>query len=53
MFHNAINKKMNQITNTILMIEPVRFDIMALSVNNYYQRILDGFSPDHTQKKAV
>ena len=45
---------MNQITNTILMIEPVAFRYNEqTAVNNYYQRILDGLSPDHIQKKAL
>ena len=44
---------MKQITNTILMIEPVAFRYNEqTAVNNYYQRILEGLSPDQTQKKA-
>ena len=54
MFHYAINKKMKQITNTILMIEPVAFRYNdQTAVNNYYQQILDGLSPDETQNKAL
>ena len=51
MFHNSINKKMKQITNTILMIEPTmfRYNEQAI-VNNYYQQILDELSPDQTRK---
>ena len=54
MFYYAINKKMKQITNTILMIEPVAFRYNEqTAVNNYYQRIIEGLSPDQTQKKAL
>ena len=43
MFYYAINKKMKQITNTILMIEPVAFRYNdQTAANNYYQQILDG-----------
>ena len=45
---------MKQITNTILMIEPVAFRYNEqTAVNNYYQRIIEGLSPDQTQKKAL
>ena len=54
MFYYATNKKMKQITNTILMIEPVSFRYNdQTAVNNYYQQILDGLTPDQTQKKAL
>ncbi len=54
MFHYATNKKMKQITNTILMIEPVAFRYNEqTALNNYYQQILDGLPPDQTQKKAL
>ena len=39
MFHYAIAKKMKQITNTILMIEPVAFRYNEeTALNNYYQK---------------
>ncbi|MAR39738.1 MAG: amidinotransferase [Flavobacteriales bacterium] len=45
---------MKQITDTILMMEPVAFRYNEqTSVNNYYQQVLDGLSPDQTQKKAL
>ena len=48
-----LNKKMKQITNTILMIEPVVFRYNEqTAVNNYYQQILDGLTPDQTQNKV-
>ncbi len=54
MFYYATNKKMKQITNTILMIEPVSFRYNdQTAVNNYYQQILDGLTTDQTQKKAL
>ena len=54
MLHYALNKKMKQITNTILMIEPVAFRYNEqTAVNNYYQQILDGLSPSKTQNKAL
>ena len=54
MFYHAITKKMKQITDTILMMEPVAFRYNEqTSVNNYYQQVLDGLSPDQTQKKAL
>ena len=54
MFHYATNKKMKQITNTILMIEPVAFRYNEqTAINNYYQQILDDLNPDQTQKKAL
>lgn len=54
MFYYAITKKMKQITDTILMIEPIAFRYNEqTAVNNYYQQVLDGLSPDQTQKKAL
>ena len=45
---------MKQITNTILMIEPVAFRYNEqTAINNYYQQILDGLSPCETQNKAL
>ena len=54
MFYNAIKEKMKQITNTILMIQPVVFRYNEqTAVNNYYQQVLDGLSSDQTQKNAL
>ena len=45
---------MRQITNTILMIQPVAFRYNEqTAVNNYYQQVLDGSSSDKTQKNAL
>jgi len=54
MFYNAIKEKMKQITNTILMIQPVGFCYNEqTAVNNYYQQVLDGLSTEQTQKNAL
>ena len=54
MFYNAIKEKMKQITNTILMIQPVVFRYNEqTAVNNYYQHVLDGLSTEQTQKNAL
>jgi len=54
MFYNAIKEKMKQITNTILMIQPVIFRFNEQTAeNNYYQKILDDLSPEQTQDKAL
>jgi len=54
MFYHAIKKKMKQITNTILMMEPVAFRYNEqTAVNNYYQKILNDLTPDQTQKNAL
>jgi len=54
MFYNAIKEKMKQITNTILMIQPVVFRYNEqTAVNNYYQQVLDGLSTEQTQKNAL
>jgi hypothetical protein len=45
---------MSQITNNILMIEPVAFRFNEeTAVNNYYQKVLDGLTPEMTQAKAL
>ena len=45
---------MQQITNTILMIRPINFRMNEqTSVNNYYQKKLDGLSPDNINQKAL
>jgi len=54
MFYNAIKEKMKQITNTILMIQPVVFRYNEqTAVNNYYQQVLDGLSTEQIQKNAL
>ena len=45
---------MTQITQHILMIQPVSFRFNEqTAVNNYYQKVLDGLSPQATQEKAL
>ena len=54
MFYHAITKKMKQITDTILMMEPIAFRYNEqTAVNNYYQQVLDGLSPEKTQENAL
>lgn len=44
---------MNQTTNSILMIRPVAFRMNEqTAVNNYYQKVLDGLSPETVNQKA-
>ena len=44
---------MQQTTNTILMIRPVQFRMNEqTAVNNYYQKVLDGVTPENVNKKA-
>jgi len=44
---------MQQTTNTILMIRPVNFRMNEqTAVNNYYQKVLDGVTPENVNKKA-
>ncbi|WP_293872981.1 citrulline utilization hydrolase CtlX [Flavobacterium sp.] len=44
---------MKQTTNAILMIRPVAFRMNEqTSVNNYYQKVLDGLSPETVNAKA-
>jgi hypothetical protein len=44
---------MNQTTNSILMIRPVAFRMNEqTAVNNYYQKVLDGLSPETVNTKA-
>ena len=44
---------MKQTTNSILMIRPVAFRMNEqTTVNNYYQKVLDGLSPETVNKKA-
>ncbi|MDA1009720.1 MAG: arginine deiminase-related protein [Bacteroidetes bacterium] len=45
---------MMQITNNILMIQPVSFRYNEqTAVNNYYQQVLDNLSDEQTQEKAL
>ncbi|MDG1916691.1 MAG: arginine deiminase-related protein [Flavobacteriales bacterium] len=45
---------MSQITKHILMIQPVSFRFNEqTAVNNYYQKVLDGLSPEATQQQAL
>jgi hypothetical protein len=45
--------KMKQTTNSILMIRPVSFRMNEqTAVNNYYQKVLDGLTPDTVNAKA-
>ena len=54
MFYHAIAEKMKQITDTILMMEPIAFRYNEqTAVNNYYQQVLDGLSPEKTQENAL
>ena len=44
---------MQQTTNTILMIRPIKFRMNEqTTVNNYYQKVIDGLSPDNVNQKA-
>ncbi len=44
---------MKQTTNSILMIRPVAFRMNEqTAVNNYYQKVLDGLSPESVNAKA-
>ena len=51
---DAIKKhNMKQTTNSILMIRPVAFRMNEqTAVNNYYQKVLDGLSPETVNAKA-
>ncbi len=43
-----------QITNNILMIRPVAFRMNEqTAVNNYYQKVLEGFTPEQVQENAL
>ena len=45
---------MMQITNNILMMQPVSFRYNEqTAVNNYYQQVLDNLSDEQTQEKAL
>ncbi len=44
---------MKQTTNSILMIRPVAFRMNEqTAVNNYYQKVLDGLTPENVNSKA-
>ncbi len=54
MLYNAINKKMKQITNHIMMIEPVSFNFNEeTSVDNHYQNSSISISQNEIQEKAL
>ena len=54
MFNYAINKIMKQITNNIMMIEPVLFNYNAeTAVNNYYQSAIKGMTSIQVQEKVL
>jgi len=45
---------LRQITDTIMMIRPVKFRMNEqTAVNNYYQKVIDGLSSDDVQEKAL
>ena len=45
---------MSQITNHIMMIQPVNFRYNEqTAVNNYYQQAMEGLTPDKAQEKAL
>ncbi len=49
-----MRKKYAQNTNTILMIKPVSFRYNEqTAVNNYYQKISNGLTPENAQEKAL
>lgn len=51
--NNPIPIKMNQTTNSILMIRPVAFRMNEqTAVNNYYQKVLDNLLPATVNAKA-
>jgi hypothetical protein len=48
-----MTETMKQTTNSILMIRPVAFRMNEqTAVNNYYQKVLDGLSPETVNAKA-
>jgi len=50
---NQKQTKMKQTTNSILMIRPVAFRMNEqTAVNNYYQKVLDGLTPQTVNAKA-
>lgn len=50
----AERKEDRQLTDTILMIRPVKFGYnVETAENNHYQRVLGGVSPDVIQQKAL
>ena len=54
MLNNAINKKMKQITNHIMMIEPVSFNFNEeTSIDNHYQNSSIDISENEIQVKAL
>ena len=57
MLDHADNKRLimsKQITSTILMIRPASFRMNAeTAVNNYYQKVIEGLTPDQAQMQAL
>ena len=54
MFNYAISKRMKEITNTILMIEPVSFRFNEqTAVNNFYQKSLSNYRIEEIQSLAL
>ena len=57
MLDHADNKRLimsKQITSTILMIRPVTFRMNTeTAVNNYYQKVVEGLTPDQAQIQAL
>lgn len=54
MLNNAINKNMKQITNNIMMIEPVLFNFNAqTALDNHYQSDISILSEKQIQNKAL
>ena len=54
MFNYAFDKRMNSLTNNIMMIRPVAFSYNEeTAVNNFYQKSLNNFSRHEVNKKHV
>ena len=53
MFNYAFDKRMNSLTNNIMMIRPVAFSYNEeTAVNNFYQKSLNNFSRNEVNEKA-
>ena len=53
MFNYAFDKRMNSLTNNIMMIRPVAFSYNEeTAVNNFYQKSLNNFSRYEINEKA-
>ncbi len=57
MFYHAHNPRLamsRQLTDSVLMIRPVRFTLNPeTAVNNYYQQVIDGLGPAEAQTRAL